>query len=146
MYYDTTYPLNEDEKMLADIKEVLRKNFLYIGSPLESVTSLIARQANLLSRVRCLEEAIRTHRSQKADDRCIEDDDRLYEALGDGVKCDRRVGSKEDMLENCKRFIKNRCEQGGWPTYAKLEKENEELQDIIISLLGQRCLSKDQDA
>ena len=60
-----------------------------------------------------LREAIETHRSQKADDRCIEDDDRLYEALGDGIKCDRRVGSKEEMLHNCSRFIERRCEGGG---------------------------------
>ncbi len=49
-------------------------------------------------RIRQLENAIRTHRNQKADDRCIEDDDRLYEALGDGVKCDRRVG---DQHQSC---------------------------------------------
>ena len=71
-----------------------------------------------------LREAIISHRSQKADDRCIEDDDRLYEVLGDGVKCDRRVGCKTDMLKNCKRFIQNRCEGGGWKTYAELEAEN----------------------
>jgi hypothetical protein len=71
-----------------------------------------------------LEAAIKTHRMQKADDRCIEDDDRLYEALGDGIKCDRRVGNLQAMLENCKRFIKNRCEAGGpWNSYAELEKD-----------------------
>lgn len=69
-----------------------------------------------------LRSAIIEHRSQKADDRCIEDDDRLYEALGDGVKCDRRVGCKEEMLANCKRFIERRCEGGGWPSYRELEK------------------------
>jgi len=68
-----------------------------------------------------LRAAIRTHRSQKADGRCIEDDDRLYAVLADGVQCDRRVGSKEEMLKNCARFIDRRCEAGGWPTYAELE-------------------------
>lgn len=80
----------------------------------------------LVKRLALLEEAIKTHRSQKADDRCIEDDDRLYEALGDGIKCDRRVGDKAAMLKNCKRFIENRCEAGGWPTYAELEQRIKE--------------------
>ena len=72
--------------------------------------------------------AIRKHRDQKADDRCIEDDDRLYEALGDGIKCDRRVGSKDEMLSNCKRFIENRCESGHWPSYIELEKRIKDLE------------------
>ena len=76
--------------------------------------------AKLITRVEELETAIRTHRNQKADDRCIEDDDRLYEALHDGIKCDRRVGDQCAMLENCKRFIENRTEGGGWPTYQEL--------------------------
>lgn len=75
----------------------------------------------LLESVLTLGMAIKTHRAQKADDRCIEDDDRLYAALGDGIKCDRRVGSKGEMLKNCARFIEKRCEEGQWPTYAELE-------------------------
>ena len=73
-------------------------------------------------RIEQLAGVIKWHRSQKADDRCIEDDDKLYEALGDGIKCDRRVGDKEDMKHNCHRFIDNRCEGGGWPSYAELER------------------------
>lgn len=46
-----------------------------------------------------LRKAIEAHRAQKADDRCIEDDDRLYEALGDGwpsyAELERRVASLE---------------------------------------------------
>lgn len=72
-----------------------------------------------------LKTAIKNHRAQRADDRCIEDDDRLYETLGDGIKCDRQVGSKEDMLKNCARFIDRRCEAGKWPTYAELEAERD---------------------
>lgn len=74
-----------------------------------------------------LKTAISEHRSQRADDRCIEDDDRLYAALGDGKQCDRRVGNKEEMLKNCARFIDRRCEEGNWPTYAELEAENYQL-------------------
>lgn len=82
-----------------------------------------ANELFLSERVFQLEEAIRIHRSQKADDRCIEDDDRLYAVLGDGIKCDRQVGCKEDMLRNCQRFIENRCEGGEWPSYAELEEK-----------------------
>lgn len=85
------------------------------------IPALADAVAALVAEVERLTEAIKTHRSQKADDRCIEDDDRLYEALGDGIKCDRRVGSKSAMLTNCQRFIQNRCEGGGWPSYAELE-------------------------
>lgn len=70
-----------------------------------------------------LEIAIKDHRAQKADDRCVEDDDALYEALGDGIKCDRKVGDKYMMLANCARFIDRRCEGGGWTSYMELEKE-----------------------
>lgn len=72
-------------------------------------------------RVAALEAAIRAHRDQKADDRCIEDDDLLYAALGDGIKCDRSVGNKAAMLRNCARFIDRRCAAGIWPTYQELE-------------------------
>jgi hypothetical protein len=66
--------------------------------------------------------AVQDHHRQKADDRCIEDDDRIYEAAH-LPPCDRRVGSKDEMLKNCARFIERRCLEGGWPTYASLETE-----------------------
>ncbi len=81
-----------------------------------------------------LRAAIREHRGQRADDRCIEDDDRLYAALGDGVKCDRRVGDKVEMLANCARFIDRRCEGGGWPSYRAIAEENERLLKLVESL------------
>lgn len=81
-----------------------------------------------LERINVLEDAIRQHRSQKADDRCIFDDDALYDVLGDGIQCDRRVGSKEEMLKNCARFIDRRCEAGHWPTYQELEARIQELE------------------
>lgn len=65
-------------------------------------------------------DAVKLHHAQKADDRCIEDDDRLYDAAG-LPPCDRRVGNKEEMLKNCKRFIERRCESGGWATYQELK-------------------------
>ena len=80
-----------------------------------------------------LRNAIREHRAQKADDRCIEDDDKLYAALGDGIKCDRRIGNPCAMLENCKRYIERRTEPGGWATYAELEQLLRETREWLNS-------------
>lgn len=85
----------------------------------QAAVALEAERAEVIR----LKEAIRAHRAQKADDRCIEDDDHLYAALKDGIKCDRRVGNRVEMLKNCARFISRRCEGGHWPTYAELEQE-----------------------
>lgn len=73
-----------------------------------------------------LKQAIIEHHSQKAQDRCILDDDKLYTAAG-LPPCDRRVGSKTEMILNCVRFIDRRCEEGGWPSYQDLEREIERL-------------------
>jgi hypothetical protein len=89
----------------------------------------------LLAEIDRLRTAITEHHAQKADDRCIEDDDRLYAAAG-LPPCDRRVGSKEDMLANCARFIERRCEGGGWPSYRELEVEIDRLKSIVQSLAG----------
>jgi hypothetical protein len=100
-----------------------------------------------LARVAVLESAIREHRDAKADDRCIEDDDSLYEALGDGIKCDRRVGDKADMLINCARFIEKRCEGGGWPSYVELETQLAGIRDKLRALDRHHgFLLKDRDA
>lgn len=64
--------------------------------------------------------AIAEHHRQKADDRCREDDDRLYAAAG-LPPADVRIGDPLAMVVNCVRFIKNRCEGGGWPSYVDLE-------------------------
>lgn len=82
-----------------------------------SVLAVARAQADKLSR------AIVEHHKQKADDRCWKDDDALYEAAG-LPKVDRRVGSREEMLDNCRRFPAQRTEPGGWPTYAELEERN----------------------
>jgi hypothetical protein len=81
----------------------------------------------IVAHYRKLRAAVEEHRTQRADDRCVADDDLLYAALGDGRTCDRRVGDKMAMLANCARFIDRRCEGGGWPTYAELEQQLAEL-------------------
>lgn len=88
----------------------------------------------LRDKVTKLDRAIAEHHAQKADDRCIEDDDRLYAAAG-LPPCDRRVGDKAAMLANCARFIDKRCEGGGWPSYAELEAEIERLRAELQRLV-----------
>lgn len=61
---------------------------------------------------------------QRADDRCVLDQDALYAACGLPPP-DRRVGDQLAMIENCVRFVRTACAGGGpWKTYAELEAEN----------------------
>jgi len=115
---------------LADKAFELDKAVSIQGTGGLNALQVVKKLSDLATRVITLEDAIRSHRAQKADDRCIEDDDLLYEALGDGIKCDRRVGDKAEMLRNCERFINNRCEGGGWPTYIELEAEVTRLRGV----------------
>ncbi|PYS52424.1 MAG: hypothetical protein DMF68_01565 [Acidobacteria bacterium] len=85
--------------------------------------------SDLESEVERLRAAIRRHRDSRADDRCWMDDEELYAALGDAVPCDRRVGDKLAMLQNCARFIERRCEGGYWPSYVELEAEIKRLEE-----------------
>jgi|AGTN01.3.fsa_nt_gi hypothetical protein len=88
-------------------------------------------------------DAIKAHHAQKADDRCVEDDDRLYEAAG-LPPCDRRVGDKFAMIQNCARFIESRCEGGGpWKSYAEMEAENARMRDAVtLTLAGLQPLGE----
>ena len=86
--------------------------------------------------IETLMRAIQEHRSQRADDRCWMDDDKLYEAAG-LPPADRRVGDKVAMLRNCERFIDQRCESGGpWKSYAGLEQENADLKRQLLAVEG----------
>jgi hypothetical protein len=115
------YDLNRSrEVVLMFIDDPKWTNDYAVALVIDKLKTNLAASQN---RTKELEDAIRKHRSQKADDRCIEDDDELYAALGDGIKCDRRVGDKMAMLENCARFIERHCEGGGWPTYQALESQ-----------------------
>src|ERR1051325_11542175 len=81
-----------------------------------------------------LYKAILTHQSQHADDRCWMDDQELYKAAG--LVGDNHVGNPEAMLENCKRFIKTRCQGGNWVSYAELEAENVKLKELLTKAQG----------
>ena len=96
-------------------------------------------------RVSVLEAAIKDHHSQRADDRCFLDDDRLYTAAG-LPPCDRRVGDKAAMLHNCERFIDRRCEGGGWPSYAEIECERDRLRVLAMMMLVHMQQAKQSSA
>lgn len=81
-------------------------------------------------------DAIREHHDQKADDRCIEDDTKLYAVAG-LEPADHHVGDPEAMLANCARFIKNRCQAGKWPNYVDLERQLAEANASLITVRGQ---------
>jgi len=74
-----------------------------------------------------LREAIRTHRDERGDDRCWEDDERLYKALPEGYAPPERDTSVE--LENCKRYIS--CRRNPNTEYISPQREIEKLQEEI---------------
>ena len=106
-------------------------------------------ESELIRRYVLLRDAVRKHRSQKADDRCIDDDKAIYAALEDGIEADFHVGDKTEMLLNCARFIEKRCLGGKWPNYADLEsvvqgllelnRENNPFTSIAVANLQERA-------
>lgn len=104
----------------------------------DSVSVLIERNILEAERNKLL-AAITEHHAQKADDRCVEDDDKLYAAAG-LPPCDRRVGDKAAMLKNCERFINNRCEAGGpWKSYSELEAELQKVRQDAAAHSSSQC-------
>ena len=103
-------------------------------SPFASPGAGCMQCSRLWDEIQMLRGAIAAHHGQRADDRCFEDDDALYSAAG-LPPCDRRVGTKEEMLSNCRRFIERRCESGGWPSYRELEAQ---IQFLRTDILAQR--------
>jgi hypothetical protein len=67
---------------------------------------------------------IREVHSQRGDDICWMDTDKIFEVAGLPVP-KREVGDRAQMLENCSRFIDQLCTvgRGNWPSYAELEQE-----------------------
>ncbi len=84
--------------------------------------------------VKRLRAAFEEWHSQHGDDLCHVDDDLLCERF-DMPPRDNRVGDKEAMLANCKRFVEHRCDGGGpWVSYAELEAERDRLQGDVRRL------------
>ena len=122
--------LNDYKQEVANLKSYRSEQSAEIAKLNDRVREFECGWGKLRKSYNKLRAAIAEHHSQKADDRCIEDDDRLYAAAG-LPPCDRRVGDKAAMLANCARFIERRCEGGGWPSYRELEAERDRLREIV---------------
>lgn len=90
--------------------------------------------ADLQKQIERLEGAVKEHRSQKLDDRCWMDDQKLYAVLSDGDLGDNATPPKEKMLENCRRYIEQRCKPGEWQTYQQLEQERDSLKSQLAAM------------
>lgn len=82
-------------------------------------------------RITVLEEAIREHRDQRGDDRCWQDDHKLYAVLKDGWTPPKVDSAVE--LENCKRYIA--CRQDPNVEYVSPQRMIERLQLAVTKLL-----------
>jgi hypothetical protein len=125
--YDAPLPETLDTTGWSDSDELIRRGRSWViknvaaGAVMnEDERLLISRLCDALEYTR---DAIRTHRSQHLDDRCWMDDQELYAVLGDGDLGDNSTPDKAKMLENCSRFIDQRCKPGEWKSYQELEAE-----------------------
>jgi hypothetical protein len=64
--------------------------------------SLLSQQQE---RIDQLEAAIRKHRDARGHDRCWENDQELYAALGEATPVDPGLPSREEFLTNCARYF-----------------------------------------
>lgn len=83
---------------------------------------------------------VREIHKEVADDLCWLDIDRIFAAANLSIP-DRRVGDKEAMHANCRRFIDTMCEGGHWVSYKELsedllqtKKKLEDAHDLIAHL------------
>lgn len=133
------HPEEQSCTNLADAVRITMKAYWqYKNRVAELESQLTSTQAALAAereRAEKLESAIREHWSQKNDDRCWEDDVKLYAAVPLPESTHHCIGDPAAMLENCKRFIDQRCVKGGlWKSYAELERELTTLRQQLADL------------
>jgi hypothetical protein len=75
-------------------------------------TGQTVASASLAYEVKRLQEAIRTHRDARGDDRCWLDDQALYAALPEGTQPNTTLPPEEKFLANCRRFWQARQNPG----------------------------------
>jgi hypothetical protein len=148
---DSTRKLTPDEIVIDDALRAAESTWDTVAG--EDVPNLCVLARSILDVVRdqsdqigdlrkardTLQAAIAEHHAQKADDRCFLDDDELY-AVARLPPVDRTIGNPAAMLENCKRFIAQRCQGGGlWKSYAELEAENKNLLSVLNRVVRNAC-------
>jgi hypothetical protein len=80
-------------------------------------------------RIAELENAIRTHRDARGDDRCWLDDQTLYAVLPEGAKSNTALPPEKTFLANCKRFWTSRQD----PNHAYISE-----QERVLKLIASR--------
>lgn len=75
-------------------------------------------------------KVIKEVHSSIGDDNCWMDIDKIFHVAGLPIP-DRKVGDKEKMFENCKRYINIMCSDGQWKSYSELEAENKTLKEQV---------------
>lgn len=107
----------------------------WISEALDNQVNLHTALTQERARVRLLEQGIREHRNQKGDDRCWEDDLKLYQLLPEGVgEADLRLQCPEVMLANCQRYIAHRHNPD--LPYVSPQKKLAEVEDYMLHLKG----------
>lgn len=102
--------------------------------------------AKLLSAARLgldLLAVLESIRSERGDDHCWMDIDRVFAAAGQEAPR-REVGDKFAMLKNCARYIDVKCDGGDWKSYAELENENKRLHDEADRLTQEEATWRDR--
>lgn len=111
----------------------LARQFLRVS---ESRDKAIRQRQEAVAELQRVASAVRTHRDMAWDDRCLEDDRRLYEALGEPIP-DFALPPVDDMLESCRRYIAQRgCPVAELPpdkmTIRQLEDEVARLRKLCV--------------
>lgn len=121
-------PASNEIKTLDQLLVLMDDAKIVVGGLITRLESAEEERARLEGCYVELLDAVRWHHSQKFDDLCHEDDNRIYKAAGLPPR-DNHIGDQEAMLKNCQRFINQRCQPGGdkeWTSYVELELKLEE--------------------
>jgi len=138
---DGFYWWKRDEFHPCAVVEVMGEHAFYLGE----ARVVAAQGGSWLGPINHIQiEAVLEHYSQKTDDLCWLDDNKLYDAF-DLPPRYPEIGDPDAMLKNCQRFISQRCLAGGnWKSYAELEEENKALlADIQSWKLANDSLEKE---
>lgn len=90
-----------------------------------------------------LRNEVKKFATQRGDDRCFLDDQRLAKLVD--VEINNSMPSKEKFLANCERYYDKRCKNADWPSYQELEEKLEEFINVLdlINLKEMNCLSQE---
>lgn len=116
------------DEWLDDLQLACDAKTKYVAMPIQSAKAALAE-------IERLKAAIREHRDQRGDDRCWQDDAKLYSALGtEGARAETGLPPKAEFLESCSRYWERRQspydDRPNCMTIAQLEAEVERLKEV----------------